>query len=225
MSNRAEFADVLRGWMELRSDSQMGLAKRAGVSRQIIQRYLATDDTSHSPTLVQLQKLAGAYGVDVSRFLMGPHLEVPPAETAGSDANITGRDGRAEAVSVPLHGSIPSAGHNLNSNVCITVPAASIPDGCAESTAALKVATEEMYPTLRAGDVVLYDFSRKNARSQEIVLGHYKKRAVIRRFVRQGHRTMLLADNPNFPPVELEENDHSFVLVGVVTALVERILL
>ena len=84
-----------------------------------------------------------------------------------------------------------------------------------------EVVGNSMASTINDGDTAIFDKMEKPANGS-IVVATIDGQYLIKRFLRDQPRTILLSDNHTFPPIEATRFN-SFVIVGTVRALVREV--
>jgi len=77
--------------------------------------------------------------------------------------------------------------------------------GTAEQMVALSVDEEAMHPEIRSGDLVLVDQSARTVRPARIHALGMEGNVLLRRLERLPHRTIMYADNPSYPSMEITD--------------------
>ena len=72
---------------------------------------------------------------------------------------------------------------------------------------------------IRSGDIVIVDKSRRNPEATEIAVCELNGEYTLKRFVMRGDTGWLVPANPEFPEIQVTEND-DFSVWGVVTAII-----
>lgn len=89
------------------------------------------------------------------------------------------------------------------------------------STFIAKVEGDSMEPGICSGDWLIVDRSL-DARHRDVIVAGSAEGAVVKRLLVEGGRALLAADNPAYPPVEVE-GDEGLRVWGVVTYVVRRL--
>lgn len=205
-----EFGERLKRIREEKEMSQVQLARRAGVSRQIIQAYERKD--GHSPTLVMVGKLAKALNVSVEVLVVGT------GQFRGSrvDKSMTAP---YRPTVVKLFREVPrNAMEKTDARVSITEGAEIAAN--AKQPIAVEISSDEMFPTLMKGDIVLFDLAPGNPRSRDIIAGFYDGNKFYRRYTVRGREKHLVADNPNYPDIKIDPA--KLKIVGQAKMIVQR---
>lgn len=212
----SDFGALLKCWREHKGISQVVLADKAGVSRQIIQAYEAASGRKHSPTLSMLEKLAGAMGVSVQQFLSGPGVTVIIGEEGPSCAEET-------TIRVPALVSIPKNGDQpkVKEKIPVTRFLYDYSGVTNDAAVLIKSPTDEMYPLIRQDLWMLIDTSQAKPRSQDVVIGRYRGRVLVRRYVVRERAPVLVASNANCPDIEVEDPNDLYVF-GTVKLVIHK---
>lgn len=104
MAESMAFADRLRELLERRGLTQYALAKRTGISKQVLS-YLAAG--LRDPSWSTVQRLAAGLGVDC-RELADPELAVLPVELAETASRPRGRPRKESATPEPTPTAPPA---------------------------------------------------------------------------------------------------------------------
>jgi transcriptional regulator with XRE-family HTH domain len=209
MGSNIDFGRRLRQIRAEKEMSQVLLAKRAGVSRQIIQAYEKRG--GHSPTLVMLIRLADALNVSVTQLLGD--------QGGGLDKGSGGTD-NSTLVAIKLFRGVPG-GMMERPGETIKVPAEVEIAVDSHRVAAMEVDTDEMYPTLHKGDIVLFDYGTRSPRSRDVVIGHYAGSPFCRRWSVRDRKNYLEPDNPLYQEIEVA-NKKNLTIIGTVRMIIQR---
>ena len=194
------------------------LAAKAGVGATSLQRY---ELGVNSPTYYQLFKIAGALSCTVGELAdkTGDQYRAIVSEALAPFGD-TDRPREVHTVDVPLYETVPAGGWS---------DVAHVPNGtfpvlhhlAGEGCVVVKVAGMSMWPTLHDGDLVLVDTTRESPKSGEIIFAMLHGATTLKRFRRVRRQPLLIADNPSYPPVEIDD-PAALELLGVALRLVDR---
>lgn len=178
-----------------------------------------------SPEHRSVEAVVEALGLSMLEFYAGPMetaklYESIPSYTVVRE-NDTDRPRDVHTVSVPYYESIPAGGwsdvapergedkqvlrHLVDNGHLVVV----------------RVIGMSMYPRIMDGDLVLVDTTRTRPRSGEVIVGLYQGQTTLKRFRVLNRQAVLMADNPDYPPLELTDPD-DLVVLGVVTRIIDR---
>lgn len=218
--NGFDFGRLLKEWREAKNISQVVLAERANVSRQIIQAYESMSGRRHSPTLTMMNRVACALGVSVPQLLLGPRVKLDSTERGEGQAG-------HELIAVPVYRKLQKSMSELKETTEVgwmtrsSLAQVGLNEGNCAAYFTGDDHLEEMWPTIQSGDIIFFDMSRTKPRSQEVVGCFYKGKPHIRRYVVRNRAVVLVADNPTFPDIEVT-NTEDCIFAGVVVATVHR---
>ena len=89
-----------------------------------------------------------------------------------------------------------------------------------ESNYLIRVKGDSMIDAgVHSGDIVIVDKSRRNPGRQDIAVCELNGEYTLKRFVKRGGTGWLVPANPEFPEIQVTENDN-FSVWGVVTAII-----
>jgi len=73
------------------------------------------------------------------------------------------------------------------------------------------------------GDLLAVRIARE-ATNGQIVVARIDDEVTVKRFRREGHRVTLIAENPDFAPIEIDLREREFVLEGLAVGVVRTVL-
>jgi len=178
-----------------------------------------------SPSLHMMEQIAAAFGISTIELLAGPpgeqnHSEQMPVSSILRE-NDTDRPRTVNTVPVPLYESIPAGGWD---------PEAPERSGDRQvlhhlvdhdGMVVVRVNGLSMYPKIMDGDLVLVDTTRKKPRSGDIIVALYHGETTLKRYRVINRQPVLVADNPEYPPIEID-NKNGLILLGVVKRIIDR---
>lgn len=211
-----ETADLIKAWREWTGVTQSRLAQRSGITQGLISRY---ELGKSYPTTYQLDKLVSdGFGITLLEFFSGP----PGQRVAEYSVEYVETDEPRElrTVTLPVFDSVPAGGFGEEpvSDETVDVLRHLVEH---EHMVVVRVTGASMYPRILPDDLVLVDTSRRKARSGEIVIARYRNEVTLKRYRIINRQPVLVADNPEFSPMEIENHD-DFSVIGVVVRIIDR---
>jgi transcriptional regulator with XRE-family HTH domain len=207
-----DVGSAIKAWRKRRGLSQNALGQMAGTSANMVGLY---ERGRSSPTVQQLQRIAGAMNLDLLELLAGPdatreELTDPLAEPGPPRAV-------ARLCTVPFvapwdGGDIDAEAADRWPVLCDLLPH----DACLVT----RVDDDSMQPYLLQGDAVLVDPAVQAVSSGNLVIARLNGRVVARRFLELGTGEVLEAYNSMYPPVQAAD----VAVLGLIVAVVQRSL-
>lgn len=175
------------------------LARRSGVDRGSLYRYMNGAGWSRKT----LRAIASSFGVSDSEFLAGPTSIDDPREV--------------HVAELPYFEAVPAGGIDTADETGETYPV--LRHRAKAGRVVVKVAGQSMYPTIWDGDLVLVDTAQQTPRSGSIVVARANGGWTLKRIRRTRSLWFLTGDNPQVPPIEVEED---LEVLGAVLGIVWR---
>ena len=211
---------AIKAWRDHRGLSQEKLGERAGITRQTVYVY---ESERRRPNIDILDRIVAALGLlSVDQFRAGPP-EADPVPQGDGLANDGGADAprAVHTVTVPLYETVPAGGwspHVAEQNGGYHVLRHLARHN---GYVVVRVQGDSMYPRFLDGDLVLVDTTQKKPRSGQVVVALYRGETTMKRYRRIRGAPVLMPDNPDHKPMEIEEAS-DLVVLGVVMRLVDR---
>lgn len=202
------FAKNLKYLREKSGMEQLDLAYQLG--RKSSSSISEWEKGKYTPKVGVLSEIAGIFGVDMDD-LMNYDMELKPSNIIEIK----------ETTSIPLLGVIACGDPILaeqNISDYISFPAELLPKG--GKFFFLSASGNSMEPNIKDGSLVLIR-KQSNVEDGEIaaVIFDDDTEATLKRINRQGKTMMLLADNPNYPPLIVDETRRMRIVGKAVKTL------
>ena len=183
--------------------SQEQLSELTEIHRVLIGKY---ENGKNDPSIQSLSRIADALGVSTDELLCRTDKLPPFARIRRSAVPVIGEI----ACGTPI-----TAQENIEGY-------ADLPEG-ATADFALKCKGESMTPTFQNGDLVLIR-QQPEVNDGQIAAVSLDNEATLKRFYRREDGIMLVADNPNFAPIYIKQEDASnLVVYGLAVGFVRML--
>jgi repressor LexA len=215
-----ETGKAIKAWRDYRGLSQEKLGERAGITRQTVYVYEAEE---RSPNIEILDRIVAALGLSsVDEFRAGPPEEhALPQRNGITKETDTDAPREVHTVALPLYETVPAGG--WSAHVAETDTEYRVLRHLArhDGFVVVRVEGDSMYPRFLDGDLVLVDTTQKKPRSGQVVVALYRGQTTMKRYRRIRGAPVLMPDNPDHKPMEIEDPG-DLVVLGVVMRLVDR---
>lgn len=212
--------EAIKKWREVRDISQERLANLSGLSRQTIYHYEAG---KRVPGLVELYAIAlalGASSVDALRQGPPPSWAQPQHEGIVTERDFDApRD--VHTREVELYETVPAGGWSADAPERTGTATVLRHLVRRDGYVVVRISGDSMWPSFLDGDLVLVDTVVNKPRSGQVVAAIYQGTTTMKRYRRIGGKPVLVADNPQWPPIEVDNQDELRIL-GVVVRIIDR---
>jgi DNA polymerase V len=211
MSNNDEFFNFGKALKEYRLNSGMSQEELALIS-ELDRTYISMLERNvKTPTLTTLVKISRSLSISPN-LLFARSLQIEKGSSLTASI-------KKEKYKPPFFGTAVSCGlpvgqdHYIEKEMSLDEYTIKNP----EKTFFLKAAGDSMSPTIWSGDLLIIELNSK-PRNNDLVLAQIDNEFTVKRFFKTSKGIKLIADNPLFKEITLQENNN-LIICGIIKGI------